>query len=52
MSHEVAGGAKDTGGAVLESAEVIRYAKNPLSGSAAKSVEVTEAELSRVIARD
>ena len=52
MTHGVSGGAKDTGGSMLKSAEVIKRAKNPLSGSAAKSVEVTETELSRVIARD
>ena len=50
MSHRVSGSAKDTGDSMLESAEVIKRAKNPLSGSAAKSVEVTETELSRVIA--
>ena len=52
MSHGVSGGARATGGSMLKSAEVIKRAKNPLSGSAAKSVEVAEARLSRAIARD
>ena len=50
--HVVAGGATDTGGARLESAEAPRPTQNPLSGSAAKSAEVAKARLSRAIARD